>query len=125
MGHARESWADRIQPGKLFSGIERFGDATALICADGVRMSYAQLAARADAAARQIGKERALVSIQLENDLDPIAMYIGALRAGHVVIPNDGGPAAKRITAIFKPNWTYAPSGRRWKLARGSREQAG
>ena len=125
MGHARGGEDGRIQPGKLFSGIERFGDATALICAGGVRISYAQLAARADAAARQIGKERALVSIQLENDLDPIAMYIGALRAGHVVIPNDGGPAAKRITAIFKPNWTYAPSGRRWKLARGSREQAG
>lgn len=125
LGRARGGEDGRILPGTLFSGIERFGDATALICADGVRISYAQLAARADAAVRKIGKERALVSIQLENELDPIAMYIGALRAGHVVIPNDGGPAAKRIAAIFKPNWSYAPAGQGWKLARGSREQAG
>lgn len=123
LGRAREGWSGQAVPGNLFSGIEQFGDATALICADGARVTYTQLVERADAAARQIGRERALVSIQLENELDPIAMYIGALRAGHVVIPNDGGPSAKRIAAIFKPNCDYAPAGRRWKLARGSREQ--
>ena len=122
-----ESTGTRLPDGghtsRLFAGIERFGDAAALICEDGSRVSYAALAEMADLAARSIGPARALISVEMQNEVEPIAFYIGALRAGHVVIPGSGGPRLDNIKATFAPNADYASSDGRWILSTSNRDQ--
>ena len=110
-------------PGRLFQDIERFGAATALVCPDGTPVSYADLARRADLAASALGSKRLLVSVELQNDVQSIAFYIGALRAGHAVIATAGSESAQTIERTFKPNAVYARAGGDWKLTRASRDR--
>ncbi|ABI77786.1 AMP-binding enzyme [Hyphomonas neptunium ATCC 15444] len=109
--------------GRLFEGIERFGSATALVREDGSSVSYAELAQLADTAAQAIGPERALISVEMQNDVQSIAFYIGALRAGHVVIAS-AGEGVHSIEQTFKPNAAYVCAGGIWKLTALSRERA-
>lgn len=112
-----------LQADRLFAGIERFGDTTALICEDGSKVSYAALAECADSAARSIGQARELITAEMQNALEPIAFYIGALRAGHVVIPNSGGQSVENIKATFAPNAGYANVNGHWTLTHFNRDQ--
>ena len=64
--------------------IERFGASVALI-APGREVTYAALAALADDYGRKLGTVRCLVFLEASNEVDAIAAYLGALRAGHVV----------------------------------------
>lgn len=107
---------------RLFAGIERFGDATALVCEDGSRISYTTLIARADSAARFVGRHRRLVLTQMDNAIDPIAFYIGALRAGHVVIPVEGSKSAKIIAKPLEPNGAYVIDSGTWKFVNYNNE---
>ena len=106
---------------RLFASLEDFGDAVALIGADGTALSYDALARMADAAALPLGTRRRLVAVELENAPEPIAFYIGALRAGHVVIPHGGGDAAERIADAFAPDASFARHDGGWSLADESR----
>ncbi|MFN7166766.1 MAG: AMP-binding protein [Pannonibacter sp.] len=114
---------DGFHAGRLFADIERFGDATALICPDGSRVSYSALAELADTAARSIRPARALISAEMQNAVEPIAFYIGALRAGHVVIPNSGDHSVKTIREAFGLNASYANVKGDWTLTSFSRDQ--
>lgn len=70
----------------LFSDAQRFTDAIALIDENGTRITFRELAERADQTALGFGTDRTLVMIEIANAVEPILAYIGALRAGHAVI---------------------------------------
>lgn len=103
-------------PARLFEHIERFGSSVALICEDGSSLSYAELAERADNAARSVTPARALISVEMPNQLEAILFYIGALRAGHVVIPTAGGDALSAARTALGPNSGFAITGEKWAL---------
>ena len=103
-------------PSRLFAGIERFGGAAALICEDGSAISFVALAQLADSLVRSIGPDRALISAEMQNEVEPIAFYIGALRAGHVVIPNSGQGSSESVRSAFAPNADYAKINGQWTL---------
>lgn len=50
------------------------------------RITYAQLAARVEEYARQLGANRRLVALAARNDIDSLVAYLGALSAGCVVL---------------------------------------
>ena len=102
----------------LFAGLEEHGQATALVGLDGSRISYAELGRMADEAAAPLGEERLLVSVEMSNTVDAIALYIGALRRRHVVIPTSGTASAIAAADTLSPNaaWLHAPEGPRLTL---------
>jgi acyl-CoA synthetase (AMP-forming)/AMP-acid ligase II len=63
----------------------RYGDDTALITEENERITYAELAARADAFGGELqrlsGKPRGLLMLEMRNTSEAIAAYLGALRA--------------------------------------------
>ena len=97
---------------------ERHGDRVAVRCADGTTLTYAALARAADAAATGFGTQRALVLIEAANALPPLLAYLGAMRAGHVVLLASGELPADRIDALiatYGANAGYRCVGEDWR----------
>ena len=98
-----------------FAGrLEDFGQNIALVGETGERLSYAELARRADAFAAQcLGPGKRLVLLQVANDIDSVIRYAGALRAGHAVILTGGDPGGKavRIIDAYAPDICVSASG--------------
>jgi len=74
--------------------LANFGDRIALIADDGRQISYRELAALADASQAAAGADpvrRQLLAMQCENQVEAIATYLGALRAGLplLLLPTD------------------------------------
>jgi acyl-coenzyme A synthetase/AMP-(fatty) acid ligase/peptidoglycan/LPS O-acetylase OafA/YrhL len=101
---------------RLFAGIEAHGDAVALIDEQERAIDYTSLAAFADAAVSALGSRRRLIAIEAENELAPIGAYLGALRAGHVVLlANAGGAAAEsRMARQFQPEAVFRRGAEGW-----------
>ncbi|HEX2773635.1 MAG TPA: AMP-binding protein, partial [Micromonosporaceae bacterium] len=69
------------------------GDRVALITSDG-DLSYRDLAARVDATARRLGRERRLVLLAASNTVESVVAYLAALSGGHVILLVPGDRAA-------------------------------
>lgn len=102
--------------GRLFSRIERFRENIALIGTDGERIRYADFLRLSDELSAPIGSQRSLVLCEIANEVEPIAFYVGALRAGHVVIPTSTGNLADNIAGTFMPGARFSKSGANWSL---------
>lgn len=85
--------------------LEQHGDHIALLLEDSSAITYSELAQRADAAGFA-GLPRQLVLIELSNNVEAIAAYLGALRARHpVIIINAGNPhSAEKLVQQFRPS---------------------
>lgn len=82
------------------------GNRTALIAADGHTISYAELAAMADAA--PLPATRCLVALGIRPVPDDIALYLGALRRGYpILLLADTGNAASK--AIIRRYGAWVP----------------
>ncbi|WP_062989298.1 AMP-binding protein [Nocardia anaemiae] len=86
---------------RIVAHLRSFDDRIAVLCSrspsaavtaaksvpDGLeRITYAQLAARVEEYARQLGANRRLVAVAARNDIDSLVAYLGALSAGCVVL---------------------------------------
>ena len=85
--------------------LEEHGDRPAVV-ADGVGLSYDELARRADEVAERLGTTRRLVVLQARNDLGSLLGYLGALRGGHPVLVVDGDNPAhtQRLVDAYDPD---------------------
>jgi len=68
----------------FFKGLEKYGDAIALIADTEEQVSYQQLVNRADTLAEQIGR-RCLVFIACKNAVESVAGYVACMR--HDIVP--------------------------------------
>jgi acyl-CoA synthetase (AMP-forming)/AMP-acid ligase II/acyl carrier protein len=75
--------------------LEQYGTATALLPGSGAAISYAELAALADASAAPLGPDRVLLVLPMQADVPAVAAYLGAIRAGHVPILAPAGGKAE------------------------------
>ena len=77
-----------------------------MIDGHGVEVSYAELARRADAFAAAVGTQPHLLLLSMNNEIDAVIAYLGALRGGHpVILTGDADTAATtRLTAMFEPD---------------------
>ncbi len=101
---------------RLFDNLEQFGDRVALVAEDDTPLSYAGLLALGVDVIRPLGNTRRLVAIELATAVEPIAAYVAALRAGHVVIITNegGGDADSRVSKTFQPEFVFSRTGGSW-----------
>ncbi|MGW5849655.1 AMP-binding protein [Streptomyces sp. NPDC055254] len=93
------------------------GDRTAVIAADGA-VTYRELAARVEATARRLGRERRLILLYGANTIDALVVYLAALAAGHPVllVPGDHPEAVQSLIEAYDPDVVAHPEGGRWVL---------
>jgi phosphoglycerate dehydrogenase-like enzyme/acyl-coenzyme A synthetase/AMP-(fatty) acid ligase/peptidoglycan/LPS O-acetylase OafA/YrhL len=101
---------------RLFESIDRFGDRVALIAEDDTKLSYTGLLTLGADLVRPLAGARRLVVIELAAAVEPIAAYVAALRAGHVVIiaSEGGGDAGAPISKAFRPELVFSRTGGVW-----------
>lgn len=82
------------------------------------QIGYDELADMADSFARRLPSERCLVAIEMEGNPTAISAYIGALAAGHAVMPLPAGEPelAQRMTERFRPGGSWRVMGGRRRL---------
>lgn len=109
-----------IQPAntcsRLFSHIKEFDDAIAIIDSTGQTFSYRTLVNLGSDLMRKIQTSPALIAIEACDGVYPLATYIGAVLAGHVVIlaAKDAISASSRIQNIYQPNYTFSQGQNEW-----------
>lgn len=101
---------------RLFTGIEQFAHDIALIGLNGEPINYREFLGLADDAVASLASQRTLILCEMANEIAPIAFYIGALRAGHVVIPVNAGALADDIANTFTPGARFSKRGESWTL---------
>lgn len=80
-----------------YENLKKFGHRPALIAEDGVT-SYSELADAASRFARRLPERRGLVAIEMTPTPATIAAYLGALQAGHAVMPLPVGQGGVCVT---------------------------
>jgi acyl-CoA synthetase (AMP-forming)/AMP-acid ligase II len=100
-----------------------YGDRLALLLPGGRKLTYAELAGRADEWARDLGAGKKLVAIAAERGEHTIVAYLGALRAGHAVamLPACQTEQMDSFAARFAPDFVYRRADGRWRLERMDR----
>lgn len=86
------------------------GDRTA-IYTDTEQLSYRALADRVAETTPALGPGRRLVLLETHNDTDTLVHYLGALAAGHVVIPVSPGRDHTTIMATYDPDTVIDTAG--------------
>lgn len=106
-------------PARLFAGIERFGSRPALVRKGEMALTFAELAAAADAWAAGLGPERGLVALEVANEVPAIVALIGACRAGYPVMLLGEGRLVDepRLRVAFQPEYEYRRVGSGWALS--------
>ena len=93
-------------PAHFARDLPRFGDATALVLADGHVVSYAQLAREADAFSARLFASgiaaREIVLVLARNDLPSVAAYLGCLRARIPLMLLEPSVPRDRIDALVR-----------------------
>lgn len=107
----------RKSPAATFATrLEQYGAAIAVVVEDGERLTYAELAARADAFGEALGPAPRLLLIEAANEIEPLVAYLGALRHGHPVVmaSGDSGEQLQRIIETYRPDVRFRKSCRGW-----------
>ncbi|MBM3605416.1 MAG: AMP-binding protein [Alphaproteobacteria bacterium] len=84
----------------------------------GRTLRYDQLATLSAGFARRLPRRRGLIAIEMEPSPRGIAAYLGALQAGHAVmpLPVDEPEIARRLEQRFHPAASWRRIGDRWRL---------
>ena len=91
--------------------LEAHGGEPAVVADDGsLELTYRELAARADAVGRGLGEGRRLVLIRAANTVESLLAYVGAMRAGHVVLLAED-KHADALAAAYDPDTVVGPAG--------------
>lgn len=100
-----------------FDALQAHGDRPALIAGDATT-TYAELADAAARFARRLPKERGLVAIQMTPTRATIAAYLGAMQAGHAVLPLPCGdcPLGDDLVARFRPVASWRRDGAHFRM---------
>ncbi|MBY6067839.1 AMP-binding protein [Leisingera aquaemixtae] len=108
------------------ANLRAFGARPCLIAADGTTLSYAALADAAEQFARQLPLDRRLIAVEAAAEPDAITAYLGALAAGHAVMPLPAGDeaTAARLEERFRPAASFRRAGGSWQLLSHSHDPA-
>ncbi|PNI07262.1 AMP-dependent synthetase [Arthrobacter sp. AFG7.2] len=85
--------------------LSSYGDRPAII-ADGLTLTYQELADRVDTFARHLGTDRRLVALAASNDVESLVAYLAALVSGHplILLPEDKPAALESLVAAYDPD---------------------
>ncbi|MFW8596129.1 AMP-binding protein [Cribrihabitans neustonicus] len=106
--------------------LSAFGARPCLITAAGETLSYVGLAEAAGQFARHLPQDRCLIAVETAAEPEAIIAYIGALSAGHAVMPLPGGDAetAARLAERFRPAASFCCEAGRWQVKSYAHEAA-
>ncbi|UWQ60712.1 AMP-binding protein (plasmid) [Leisingera caerulea] len=106
--------------------LRAFGPRPCLKTADGTRLSYAGLADAAAQFAALLPQDRQLIAVEAAADPEAITAYLGALAAGHAVMPLPAGDdaTAARLEERFRPAASYRRLCGAWQLLAHAHEPA-
>lgn len=81
------------------------GDRPAIL-ANGLSLTYRDLAARVDALAARLGTVRRLIALAAANDVDSLVTYLAALQGGHplILLPADKPEALEPLIRAYDPD---------------------
>ena len=96
-----------------------YGQAVAVITSEGERVTYADLAARADAFAEQLPDDANLLAVEARNDVESLVAYLGALRSGRPVILTSAEATHACIYETFQPDARILSAGGRYDIMAG------
>lgn len=87
------------------AGLSAHGERPAVVTADATT-SYTDLARAVDAVADRLAGARRLVMVQVDASAESVIAYLGAVRAGHVVLLAAAGAdeSARRLRAVYDPD---------------------
>ncbi|NQZ60076.1 MAG: AMP-binding protein, partial [Lentisphaeraceae bacterium] len=102
----------------FFQSLESFSERTAIILKDRGRISYRELASKADDFLTQLPKEPVLIFIEMANELEAIVAYLGALRGNHpaILACPQRAELTEQIKSIYQPDAIYEKIEGKWKL---------
>jgi acyl-CoA synthetase (AMP-forming)/AMP-acid ligase II len=85
--------------------LAHYGNRPAIL-AEGLTLTYRELADRVDDFARKLGTERRLVALAASNDVESLVAYLAALAAGHplILLPEDKPAALESLVAAYDPD---------------------
>lgn len=87
----------------LLERIAGFSDRLA-VATENQTLTYSALADRMAAVAERLGPDRKLVLIETANTLPALESYLGALAAGHVVLPVPRGRDFTALASVYEPD---------------------
>lgn len=87
----------------LIDHLHRYGDNVAILT-ESRQVTYAELADRVDAVARDLGPHRRLVLLETGNDITTVVRYLGALAGAHVVLPVPAGRDHSAVISAYQPD---------------------
>ncbi len=92
--------------------LEQFADSTALIQEDGLKVSYAELAAKVECMREKLSGEKRLIFILCGANTQSIVAYLVSLRTGHTAALINSELNAANLVALeqqYKPDWIFEP----------------
>lgn len=95
---------------RLTERLQAHGDDTAVLTSAN-SLTYRDLADRVDAAARALGPDRRVVLLETRNDVHTLVHHLGALAAGHVVLPVPAERDHSPILHTYDPDVVVTPDG--------------
>lgn len=89
------------------TGLEVWGESCALLDENGDRITYAELATRADAFAAQLDSSVRIIAIDARRRTEAIIAYLGALRRGLPALMFEATPKTDAMLGQFAPEAVY------------------
>lgn len=101
------------RPGTFVDRLAAFDGTPALLDGDGRQLTYRELDRAVTDVARRLGPNRRLALVHIDNSLDAVVGYLGALRAGNAVLLVASDADVDELVAIHRPDVFVAagPSG--------------
>ena len=94
-----------------------YGERTALVEKE-KHITYSELAARCEDFAKKLNPNKSLILLGVDNSIESVVAFYGALIANHAVMlaDHDSDELRKNLTTNFKPNYSYFKSDSQWQL---------
>lgn len=104
-----------------FDTLNDFGQLTAAIDANGERLTYKELAERADSSVVPLSGGRKLIAVECDNSIASLCAYLGALRARHPVVlidPNSPPSFKEALFSRYGMDASWIAKNRSWEQLR-------
>ncbi|GAC1499889.1 MAG: AMP-binding protein [Pseudarthrobacter sp.] len=97
--------------------LSSYGNRPAII-ADGLTLTYRELAQRVRDLALELGTQRRLIALAASNDVESLVAYLAALASGHplILLPEDKPAALESLVAAYDPDVIVRSAGGRFSL---------
>lgn len=103
-----------IEDKSFAANLRRFRNTEAIVCDDGQRVSYFDLADSVADFVTRLGPQKRLILVEAANELPAVVAYLAALAGGHAVIM--AAKASDKLIDTFRPDAIFRRDQAGWQL---------